>query len=335
MKIGVEQMWGESLDQFRADVRLADELGYDIIGVGDSPAAWRDLYVSMSVVAMETKNALITPFVTGPFLRHPLVVANAFSSLQDLSGDRMGLGLAVGGGNVIAIGRKPANQKEINDYWDALDGLFAGKPIEWEGRPVSTLHNPRRTPVYYSAFGPKAFKLAGQRADGVIMFTDGDLGEVERKINIVRDAATEAGRNPDDVEIWVTAFCSIRDTREQALDDIKAFLVTNGLTFLYTPEKLAQVPDHILPLLKELERRYDVSEHVVVNGKNVQALNDLGPELTDFLAKIHTVAGTADEVKAHIDGLEALGVSAFITNLPGHADPQGHLKALAKLVKGA
>lgn len=334
MKLGVEHMWGASLEDFRAEVRLSGELGYDIIGIGDSPAAWHDLYVSMTIAAMETEKAMITPFVTGPFLRHPLTVANGFSSLQDFSGGRMGLGLAVGGGNVIAIGRKPATLVEMKEYWDALDNLFDGKPITWEGRPVAPLHYPRKTPVYYSAFGPKAMKLAGERADGAIIFTDGDLEDTARKIHIIHQAAKDAGRKPKDVEIWVTAFCSIRDTREQAIDDIKAFLVTNALTFLYTPEKLATVPPDILVQLRQLEGRYDVSEHCVVNGKNVQALNELGPELTEHLTSIHTVAGTPEYVKSCIDGLEDIGVSAFITNLPGHADRAGHIRALAELVKG-
>lgn len=334
MKLGVEHMWGDSLDDFRAELKLSDELGYDIIGIGDSPAGWRDLYVSMSIAAMETKRAMITPFVTGPFLRHPLTVANGFSSLQQLSGDRMALGLATGGSNVIAVGRKPATIKQMTEYWNTLDDLFAGKPSSWQGRPVSPLNNPRKPPVFYSAFGPKSFKLAGERADGVILFTDGDLEDTGRKIQRVREAAAAAGRNPEDVEIWVTAFCSIRDTRAQALEDLKAFLVTNALTFLYTPDKLAKVPESIKQQLLQLQSRYDVEEHVVVGGKNVQAMEAFGAEFVEYLATIHTVAGTPTYVKSVIDGLEALGVSAFITNMPGHADRVGHLRALAALVKG-
>lgn len=333
MKIGVEHMWGGSLDDFRDELRLSNELGYDIIGVGDSPAGWHDLYVTLTIAAMETDNAQITPFVTGPFLRHPLVVANALSTLQDLSGGRMVLGLGTGGGNVIAVGRKPATQVEIRAYWDALENLMEGKSITWDKRSVASLQYPRKTPVFYSAFGTKALRLAGQRADGVIIFADGDLQDTAAKIQLVRDAATQAGREADSVEIWVTAFCSIRETRAQAIEDVKAFLVTNALAFLYTPEKLARVPADIKTKLVEMERRYDITEHCVVNGKNVQTLNELGPELTEYLTSIHTVAGTPADVKSTLDRLEVLGVSAFITNMPGHADRMGHMRALAKLVR--
>lgn len=332
MKLGVCHMWGDSLEQFRNELRLTRELGYDIVGIGDSPAGWRELYISMTLAALET-DAIISPFVTSPFLRHPLTVASAMSSLQSLSGGRMVLGLATGGSNVMAVGRKPATQKEIREYWNAFSDLVDGKAIEWEGRPVSPLQYPEKTPVYYSAFGPKALKLAGEKADGVIMFTSMDLDFTARKIQAVKDAAKAAGRDPDAIDIWVTSFCSIRPTREQAIDDLKAFIVVNGMA-IRTPELLARVPENLKPALAELQRRYDPTEHVVAGGKNARLLDELGPELTDYLANFDTVAGTEEEVRGVLDRLEELGVSAFITNMPGHGDREGNMRALAKMVKG-
>lgn len=333
MKIGISHMWNNSLDDFLAGLRLSNQLGYEIVGIGDSPAGWRDLYISLTLAVMEAKHATITPFVTSPFLRHPLVVANAFSTLQALSGDRMALGLAVGGSNVFSVGRKTATQKQMREYWNALNELMAGNAISWQDRPVSQLQNARKTPVFYSAFGPKSLKLAGEKAQGVIMFTDGDIDDTAKKIAVVRNAANDAGRDPDAVEIWVTAYCAIRDSRQQAIDDIKAFLMPNALTFVHTPEKFAQVPANIKPKLIEMANRYDMSDHCTVNGKNVDILNEYGPELIEYLTSIHTVIGTAAEVKSTLKGLKDLGVSAFITNLPGHADRLNHMTKLAELRK--
>jgi 5,10-methylenetetrahydromethanopterin reductase len=330
MKLGVCHMWGNDLQQFRDELRLSNELGYDIVGIGDSPAGWRDLYVSLTIAALETDKATVTPFVTSPFLRHPLVVANALSTLQELSGGRMALGLATGGSNIMAVGHAPASQREIRAYWDSLDLLFAGQPSEWEGRPTVALRNARTTPVYYSAFGPRALALAGERGDGVILFSGMDLDQTARKIDAVRLAAQAAGRDPDEVEIWVTAFCSIRPTCEEAIEDLKAFIVVNGMA-IRTPATMAMVPAELKPALLELQRRYDPSEHVAVGGRNVELLNELGPELTQFLASRDTVVGTPEEVKRVLDGLDELGVSAFITNMPGHADRAGNMRALAAL----
>ena len=334
MKLGVCHLWGDSPETYRQELRLSNELGFDIVGIGDSPAGWGELYVSLTLAVIETDTAIVTPFVTSPFLRHPLVVASAFSSLQDLSGGRMAMGLATGGSNVFAVGRGQAKQQEVRAYWDALEALQGGESVSWEDRPVSPLHRPRKVPVYYSAFGPKALKLAGEKADGVILFTGMNLDETAAKIRVVRDSAREHGRDPEDVDIWVTSYCSIRDTREQAVDDLKAFIVVNGLAIGLIPGAMAQVPPHLTDKLVELQSRYDTSEHVAVGGKNVRLLDELGPELTEFLAGRDTVVGPPAEVKTVIDGLESLGVSAFITNMPGHADREGNMRALTKLIKG-
>lgn len=53
MKLGICSMWASSLDSFREKVRLASDLGYDPIMVGDSPAGWYELYVSPTLAALK------------------------------------------------------------------------------------------------------------------------------------------------------------------------------------------------------------------------------------------------------------------------------------------
>src|SRR3546814_12963764 len=112
MKLGICSMWGPSLQSFREEVKLASDLGYDLVTIGDSPAGWHELYVSMTLAALDAPTATIAPLVTSPFLRHPLVTANALCSIDDLSGGRVALGLATGGSTVMAIGRPPARSEE-------------------------------------------------------------------------------------------------------------------------------------------------------------------------------------------------------------------------------
>jgi alkanesulfonate monooxygenase SsuD/methylene tetrahydromethanopterin reductase-like flavin-dependent oxidoreductase (luciferase family) len=328
MKLGTCHLWGDDLEDFKQQIQLADQLGFDVIGIGDSPAGWHDVFTSMTIAAQQTAHATIMPFVTSPFVRHPLAAANALCSIDELSGGRVKLGLSTGGSNTLAIGHKPATQHQIRDYWQAIKGLFDGQGVSYQGSPVSALQFPRTIPIYYSAFGPKALQLAGEQADGVIMFTNGDMDLLDQRLEIMHSAAKKAGRKPEDIDIIVTSFCSIRPTREQALDDLKAFIVVNGMA-IRTPELLAQVPAQFRPALDELQRRYDPSEHVVVGGKNAQLLDELG--LLDYLSQFDTVAGDADTVCAVLKGLKQRGVSTFIANMPGHADRAGTMQRLSEL----
>src|SRR3546814_8992402 len=93
------------------------------------------------------------------------------------------------------IGRPPATQAEIQAEIAALKSLFAGEGVEWLGSPVKPLRFPRPMPIYYSAFGPKALALAGEQADGVILFAGvKQLDRLEQRIAVVRDAAKAVGR---------------------------------------------------------------------------------------------------------------------------------------------
>jgi alkanesulfonate monooxygenase SsuD/methylene tetrahydromethanopterin reductase-like flavin-dependent oxidoreductase (luciferase family) len=327
MKLGICSLWGPSLETFREEVRLASDLGYDLITVGDSPAGWHELYISLTVASYEAPKATLAPLVTSPFMRHPIITANALSTLDELSGGRVALGTATGGSTILAIGRPPATQVEIRAELKALKDLFAGQPTEYNGAAVKALRFPRPIPVYYSAFGPKAIQLAGEQADGAILFAgEQHLDGLADRIAALRKAASDAGRDPAGIDIWVVSYTSIRPTRQQAIDDLGAFIVVNGMS-MRTPEALAAVPTQFQGKIRELQARYDPTEHVVVGGRNVALMQELG--LTEFLSEFDTLAGPVENATAMLRSLEEMGVSTFIAALPGHAAPLETIRGLA------
>ena len=61
MKIGICSMWGNRLDDFRAEIRAASDLGFELVTVGDSPAGWHEMVVSLTIAAQEAPEAQIAP----------------------------------------------------------------------------------------------------------------------------------------------------------------------------------------------------------------------------------------------------------------------------------
>lgn len=71
---------GESLGVGR-EVAEAEVLGYDRVGIWDSPALFRDPWVTLASVARDTSRIRLGTWVTNPLTRHPVVTASAAAAL--------------------------------------------------------------------------------------------------------------------------------------------------------------------------------------------------------------------------------------------------------------
>src|SRR6184192_2088818 len=78
---------------------IADEVGFDLIGVQDHPYQWRffDTMTLLTAMAMRTHRITLFPDVASLPMRPPAVLAKAAASLDVLSGGRFELGLGAGG----------------------------------------------------------------------------------------------------------------------------------------------------------------------------------------------------------------------------------------------
>lgn len=331
MRLGTILLWGEDLSNFRDQVRLAEELGYAVIGVGDSPAAWNEMYVSLTVAALASSTAVLTPMVTTPALRHPSITAGAMSALHQLTNGRVVLTIGSGGSAVGSIGRKPATQYEMREYVESVRALFAGGSAEFAGRTAAPLQQARPVSVYVSADGPKSLRLAGELADGVVIGLGMSVEVVAEKIATAREAATAVGRDPDTLDFWGLAFTSVHDDAAQAKSDIAPFLASVGAMGLKAPHMRARIPADLRDAVAELEDRYDPGQHVVVGGTGARLVERLG--LVDFLVGLRGVTGTPEEVRDYAKRIEKLGVTCLLAALPGNADPDGTLRRLAQAMR--
>ena len=62
-------------------VEAAEEVGADVIGLGDGQDLWLELYTTLALTAGKTKRARLGPTVTNPLTRHPAVTASAIATL--------------------------------------------------------------------------------------------------------------------------------------------------------------------------------------------------------------------------------------------------------------
>ncbi len=107
---------------------------------------------------------------------------------------------------------------------------------------------------------------------------------------------------------------------------IKAFIAVNAMA-LRRAQATARMLENVRPLLEAFQTGYEPSEHVMVEGKNVRLVYEMG--MTDFFQDFDTIVGPQDRVADVLMRLEPMSVSTLIAALLGHADPLTTIRGLA------
>jgi 5,10-methylenetetrahydromethanopterin reductase len=106
----------------------AETLGYDRIGIWDSPALFREPWVVLSAVANAAQRIRLGTWVTNPLARHPVVTASAAASLDELAPGRVYIGIGTGDTGVLHLGLPAASLAQLRRYVLALRASLARVP---------------------------------------------------------------------------------------------------------------------------------------------------------------------------------------------------------------
>ena len=156
----------------------------------------RDALVTLGALAGETRDLLLGTGVLPMRSRTPLLTAMGAATVDERSGGRLILGLGPG-----SVGRGALD--ELAELIGTLRSLFAGETIERRGRPVGLSLRPSGDiPVWISAMGPKAMRLAGTIADGALLNWCSPERVAFAKARIAQGAEA-AGRDPAAVSLGV------------------------------------------------------------------------------------------------------------------------------------
>src|SRR5499425_976040 len=124
----------ESLAGFGGLCREAEDSGFDWLGVADSQSVFRELYVALTLAALNTRRVRLGPLVTNPLTRHLVVTASAISTIDELSGGRAMLGIGSGDSAIFTLGAPPATVAGLEDSIATLNRLTGGAPVERDDR---------------------------------------------------------------------------------------------------------------------------------------------------------------------------------------------------------
>ena len=169
-----------------------------------------------------TSSMTIALGTTNHNLRHPIVFASWATTLHRLSGGRFMPGIGRGIAPIQqAFGIPAISTAQMEDFVGLMRRLWHGEVVFNHEGPAGSwpiLHLDASfsedIPMSLVAFGPESLALGGRAFDAVILHTFFSEETVARSVRTVKEAAEQAGRDPDAVTVW-----SCLATVEESIDE--------------------------------------------------------------------------------------------------------------------
>jgi len=141
-------------------VRDVEPAGYTAVFLPEITG--RDALVTLGMLAGETRRLLLGTGVLPMRSRTALLTAMGAATVHERSGGRLILGLGTG-----EVGRGALD--ELRETVRRVRALLRGGALEDGDSVTLSLRPGREVPIWISALGPKAMRLGGEIADGVIL----------------------------------------------------------------------------------------------------------------------------------------------------------------------
>jgi probable F420-dependent oxidoreductase len=286
--------------------KRAEELGFSHAWTFDSHILWQEPYVIYSQMLAATERIVVGPFVTNAATRDPTVTASLFATLNDMFGNRTLCGIGRGDSARRVLGRPPTTLARTEAAIHVIKELAEGRSVR---TATTTIRIPwvrdGRLDVWMAAYGPKALALAGRKADGLILQL-ADPVIVRWMVARVREAAREAGRDPNEVTICAAAPAYVGDDLPHQREQCRWFggMVGNHVAELVDRYgEAGDIPGALTDYVKA-RTEYDYAHHGRAGNPDTAFVSD---EIVDRFC----VLGPAEDHVAKLRELEAIGVDQF------------------------
>ena len=183
------------------DARAADEAGFATAWIPQLPQDF-DAMTAVALIGRETSRIELGTAVVPLQSRHPIALGQQALSVQAACDGRFRLGVGPSHHWIVddMLGlpyEQPAQL--VEDYLDVFDAMFSGPdPVDVENDRFR-IHNPLDVtdlpvPVLLAALGPVMLRIAGERADGTVLWMADERAIAEHVVPRITKAAEDAGR---------------------------------------------------------------------------------------------------------------------------------------------
>ena len=319
-EFGVGLFPTEPLQKMIHLAKVSEDVGFSHVWVGDSHLIWREAFINMAAMALNTTKVKLGTGVTNPLTRHPSVVASGYATLEEYAPGRMIVGIGLGDSSVETMGMKPSTLAAFAESLQQMRQLFSGKEAELPTGRIHLLHPCKgKVPIYIAASGPKMLELSGRIADGIIILVgvaDEYIAQAKDRIAV---GAQAAGRKLTDVNLVLWVPCAVSDSAP-AKDAVKAHVArvfAHPLPYVLDPKEQQ--------VLQEIRKTYDYYHHMDQQANHAEVI-------PDWLVDKFAIAGTVAECRGQIERIRKTGIQqiAIIPYSPPGGSREETIRAFAE-----
>lgn len=209
--------------------RVADSLGYERVYASESLT---DSLTCATWIASQTERIVVGSSVALVYYRHPLIAAQAATTIGDVSGGRFVLGLGLGHeprnrALGVSFGKPLGDMRRyVTTVRDLLEGrtAYPDLPMQtYQGERLTIRRPQQPVPIMMAASGPRMTELAGELADRVSL-SFAPLASMPAVRALVDSGARRAGRDPAAVQIDLMVHAVVDEDLGKAREAARAAL---------------------------------------------------------------------------------------------------------------
>ncbi len=286
----------------------AEKTGFNTMWVTDHFNN-RNVYVSLAIVSAYTDKIKFGPGVTNPYMAHPIVTAQAVSTLNEIAPGRVVCGIGVGDRTTLEmVGMQPEKPlTTIRESVKIIREISSGRNLEMQGDIFSVsgaklnFRTVSEIPIFIGAQGPKMLALAAEIGDGVLINAS-HAKDVKKAIEFINNGVAKAGKSLEDLEIAAYTSFSIAEEQKKAT---KAVIPVVAYIVAGCPEPVLQ--KHGISM-----ETGDKIRQGIIRGDWKNAFS----YITDEMIEAFSVCGTPEKVVEKISKLVNVGTTQIVAGSP-------------------
>ncbi len=308
VKFGVEFVPYEPFWKTTFYAIQAEKCGFEYIWVTDHYNN-RNVYVTLTSIALHTSKIKLGIGVTNPYLVNPVMTAQAVASLNEIAPNRVILG--VGPGDKTTLESLGIEMKlpvaAVKECVLIARQLFEKGSVKFEGK-IFKIPKARfnfkvvgKIPIFIGAQGPQMLKIAAKYGDGVLINASHPK-DIQDAMKHIEKGVKSAGKSLEELEIAAYTSLSIDEDLDKAIkaaSRVVAFIVAGSPDFI--------LEKHGIDLSEANEIKKALSE-----ARWKDAFSMVNRKMIDAFS----ITGTPDMCIKKIEELAKIGVTQIVAGSP-------------------